>query len=678
MQVQFTLRTMLAISILIGLAVGWRMNWWRANIGIELKVHQPLAVKGSEVPEFITEFSWGRKVREHDRNHQFAPAPEKRMHDLRNDLSKFRRQFTELDVSLLKSNNSELLELARQALNDDSADLMSVANAAWILDQAGDKNAYPIALNRMKERRKQDQGKRWELFDVFPTKKLVTDPEIVDELKSRVGEDSSFGRRSQWVLFKTGIDPQPLVNRYLQAAEQETKKPTSISWLIKHAPSARALELAENYLFQPPAGMRWNSDYLARTILIKDFSHSTELQAAADRIERRLVEFIRTLRKNDPPNGGHRSWTFWRHLANCGSNISKELFIETLEDPQLVHRRSEAVNALIRLGHQDECAEYLRSAVADMLEKKIWQQSTLLRQHEKCCGQEESIQICLNLANQKGNLPAIRNLAEIFKGTGDPKISQLVLDKMFLDGQGKFAVEALELLEKIGHSKLQELWGKLPTSTTADPIVGFYQHWHTQGIVRNDLVRWINETLQPDKPLTVHSVVEESKFLAKPEHYLWRFVNAGFKSRHQFAVAALAHSGNGDLAFGEDIPLADAAWWISKLATTQSTEFQVTSHSTELQNALRTFRMVVNNRLYQFVLNQPTEYWQDNYDVRAVVELLNTIAIRQRTKRRFFAYPTEWDVGFCLVMFIEPETAMELDRKFGLSPVEGCNYYLDH
>ena len=172
MQVQFTLRTMLAISILIGLAVGWRMNWWRANIGIELKVHQPLAVKGSEVPEFITEFSWGRKVREHDRNHQFAPAPEKRMHDLRNDLSKSRRQFTELDVSLLKSNNSELLELARQALSDDSADLMSVANAAWILDQAGDKNAYPIALNRIKERRKQDQGKRWELFDVFPTKKF--------------------------------------------------------------------------------------------------------------------------------------------------------------------------------------------------------------------------------------------------------------------------------------------------------------------------------------------------------------------------------------------------------------------------------------------------------------------------------------------------------------------------
>ena len=118
-------------------------------------------------------------------------------------------------MNLLKSNNSELLELARQALSDDSADLMSVANAAWILDQAGDKNAYPIALNRIKERRKQDQGKRWELFDVFPTKKLVTDPEIVDELKSRVGEDSSFGRRSQWVLFKTGIDPQPLVNRCL-------------------------------------------------------------------------------------------------------------------------------------------------------------------------------------------------------------------------------------------------------------------------------------------------------------------------------------------------------------------------------------------------------------------------------------------------------------------------------
>ena len=361
-------------------------------------------------------------------------------------------------------------------------------------------------------------------------------------------------------------------------------------------------------------------------------------------------------------------------MVHHGTDVSKDLLLETFGNPKLESLRFGIVRALIRIGHEDECRTFMENAVSKSPPYKGVHHLDL---HEQCCGREASIEVCTKRAKEHSSVAACQKLASLFEDTRDPIVSELILDKLFCEGKGKHAVLALELLEQIGNSNLAELWAKLPEATTSsDPMAKFYQHWHTQGIARADIVKWINKTLQPETPISVDSVLNKSKFLSKvDEHYLWRFVHEGFDSRHKFAMAALAHSGSGDLAFGEDMYRDELIGYIADLAVTETGELKVSSVSSEVLDGQRMNRMVVNNRLYEFPLAEPVDY-QLCYDARAIVELLNTIAIRQRQTKRFFAYPTEWDTGFCLVLFIEPKTVSELETKFGLSPIDGCEFYL--
>ena len=670
---QFKLRTALIFFALSAVAIGRYTNWRQANIGVQLNVLNSMNVSDVQVPKFINEYSSWSKVRQHDQDFPLW-SEDFRLKQLQGDLSLYRRQFWDVDLQLLRTNKVELVALAKQTLWNENLDFKSLANAAWILDQTGDKKALPKILERLNQRLDRDSESRWKIFDVFPASKLIADARLVEELKSRVGEDSSFGRRGEHVLFKTGIDRQPLVNRKLQQAEEElgkaTGKHSAIRWLLTNAPSVKVLELAEAYLFDSSNSMRWSNDYLARAVLISDFNSSSKLQDAANRIESRLVDLIRNLRKKSAPDGGHFAWQFWRQLVSHGTVISKELFLETLAMDELHFRHFSAVRALVRLGHASDCREFMEAAVMNLQSQKPVSHAGILDLHEACCGRQESIEVCTQLACDQMNLAAFEKLAEHFEATNDNSVSDLIVAKLFREGEGEYAVQALQLLEKIGDSRLSKLWGMLSSATTSDPLNRFYQHWHTNATTRADLVDWINKTLKPKKTVSIESVLTESKFFAKPEHYLWRIVHAGFPTRHKFAVAALAHSGSGDLASGVDIYFEELSSWIPKFAEVDSGELQVSSASSELLGTEGVIRLVVNNRLYEFTLSEPQENYENYYDTRAVVELLNTIAVRRRMKKRFFAYPTEWGKDICLVLFLEPAIAEELEQRFALSP---CN-----
>ena len=671
---RFSLCTAMVVVVLITVAIAWYLNWRRANIGVQITVPAPLGKLECEVPGFFQEYAYGAKVREHKRNH--PPYPQSRIASLRKDFLLFSRIG---DGELLKSNKDELVQLARTAFADEASSFKAAANAAWILNYAGDSDAYRAILNRLKEHRAQDDQQRWQLFDIFPSEKLVTDPELLKLMKASVGGDTSFARRSEYALFKTGIDRRPWVQRKTEEARLDFKSNDSIRWLIDNSPSIEALELAENYLFNSPPRM-YNS-HLVSSVLKADFSMAPELQEIADRIERKFIDLIRDHRSKQ--SNGFLDFEYRSVLVHRGTIISKEYFFEVLDDAELEPIHSESVEALIRLGLAKECRAYMQKAVFKLPSSNPHSHLEILNLHEQCCGREASIEVCSKLAENDSNFAACQKLAALFEDTHDPGISNLILKQLFRKGKGPYAVEALELLEQIGNSNLSNLWAKLPESKTSDPLVKFYQHWYTQGMDRAEVVNWINQTLQPENPISVDSVLNESKFFSGG-HYLWRFVHEGFNSHHKFTMAALAHSGSGDLAFGEDMYFVSLVGYISELASTESTEstesseMKVHSTSSQAQNGRRMFGIVVNHRLYEFTLKEPEDNYENRYDARAIVEILNAIAIRQRLSKRFFAYPTEWDTGFCLVLFIEPELVAELEKKFGLVPIDGCEFYLQH
>lgn len=666
------------VLILVTVAIAGYSNWRRANIGLPVVVPAPLDTD-CEVPGFLQEYADGTKVREHDRNYPPLTA-ESMIEELRQDLSKYRRKSEYVEEDLLLTHRGTMVKMARTVLEDEESDFKSAATAAWILNETGDPNALSDILRRATKHDARDDEKRWELFDIFPSEKLVSNSQFLKAMKASARDDSGFGRRSALALFETGLDREIMVRRMLLEASEESESNYPLQWLLRNDPSVEALEMSEAYLFDSAGSVRSYSDYhLIRTILMTDFSHAPERKEVAERIERKFGDLIRKLRKQDEPEGGHLGWQLWSLIVHNGSENSKTLFLETLANAGLSYRHSEAVAALVRLGHAKECSLYMTKAVEKLPPKSPDAHLKILNLHEQCCGREASIEVCWKLAEDQSNYAAFEKLAMLFEDTSDPMVSDLIRNKLFQKGSGKYAVQALWLLEQIGNSDLPALWAKLPKTTTSNRLVKFYQHWHTQGVVRADVVNWVNQKLKPENLISIDSVLNESKFFSGPgEHYLWRFVHEGFDSNHKFVMAALAHSGSGDLAFGEDMYFDQLIGCISDLAKTESEELKVSSLSSHVVNNQRTFRMVVNKRLYEFVLTDDVNKYEDRYDARAIVEILNAIAIRQGQKKRFFAYPTEWDIGFCLILFIDRETVAELEAKFGLIPIQGSEYYLEH
>ena len=672
---QFSLRAVMVVVILVSVSTGWYMHRQRCYVGLEVDVPAPLGEVGYEVPGILREYWNGAKLREHDRDHPWPPE-KRRIRELREDVSVFDFRF---DVEVLKTHREELISLARKVLGDERSDFISALVAVKILDETGDPDALSVILNRVKNQRAEDDGERWRLFDFFPDEKLLADHDFLKFVKASVGQDSGFSRRSESALFHTGLDRQPWLHRRMEEARLATDSDNPFQLLISNAPSAEVLELAEAFLFDPRERTRNYSDYyLMRTLLMTDFSDTAELVEIADRIESRFADVIRNLRKQNKPEG-HLAWRLWQLVVYHGSNVSKDLFLETLENPELHYRHTDAIDALVRLGHGEQCREYISNAVLNLPPKRPARHLEFLNLHEQCCGRESSIKVCTRLAKEESNLAACEKLASLFESSHDPGVSNLILEQLFQNGHGAYAVKALRLLEQVGNSDLATLWAQLPESTTSDPLIKFYQHWHTQGIEREDIVSWVNQTLKPKNPISVDSVLNESKFLTgEREHYLWRFVHEGFDNPHKFTMSALAHSGSGDLAFGEDWEFGAITGYMAELGETESGAIKVSSVSSEETNGQRTFGIAVNNRLYEFTLAEPVENYERRYDARAIVELLNAIAIRRGLTKRFFAYPTEWDRAFCLVMFIEPEIVAELEKKFGLVPVDGCDFYVDH
>ena len=689
---KFSLRSTLLLFLLITLGTGWYINWRRATFGIKLPVAQPLKVD-HEVPEFITEFSSGAKVRDHDQNYPW-PAWKRslELHDYR---------WSDITKVFPESRRQKLLDMARKVLDDENSDFKTATIAAKLLDQAGDQDAITRIVSRFKNFLGDDENKGWELFQFFPMDQLIAaDPTILDLLQSRKGEDSKFGELSDSILYYNGIETQPFIRRSFRAAELEAQglnySTNNIPWLIENAPTVEALDLAERRLFGGYPEIRGRSAYLALALLKADFSESKELQKVSDRIEKRMADSIRRTLSQDDPKADDFARLCLNVLVRHCSDISKMMLLEVLQDPKWSNHHDDVADALIRLGLSEQCEAYVKNAMANIDGPNVhvhkglswaslcwWSDPSLpiLHRYEQCFGRQEMIEICRDLAEHRGNLVAFRKLAELFADTHNPEIAKLIRDKLFLDGNPENAIEALQMLEKIGVPDLGELWARLPASAAKDRFLMFYQHWHTNQLTQQKLVDWINRTLEPSSPAVVEDPMGVVESPTKTMLSLERFLHAGSQSQHQLATATLARTNCGDLAYGEDMHRDEVPSWMYNLALITSGEFDVTSCSSELNNGLRTFRLVVNQRLYKFSALEP-DYSMGSFDTRAVVELLNTIAIRRKIKKRFFAYPTEFgefsDKGCCLVLFVEPTVVADLKNKFGLAPIEGSEYYMKH
>lgn len=80
--------------------------------------------------------------------------------------------------------------------------------------------------------------------------------------------------------------------------------------------------------------------------------------------------------------------------------------------------------------------------------------------------------------------------------------------------------------------------------------------------------------------------------------------------------------------------------------------------------------IVIDNWLYEVQL----DHWMNTADM---VDIFNAIMAERGETRRFFLFK-EIGLFHYHAVFVEPQIVRDLRDKFGMKPVEGYEYYLEH
>ena len=414
--------------------------------------------------------------------------------------------------------------------------------------------------------------------------------------------------------------------------------------MVKNAPSKEVFLLVEKYMLDVP-----RSEYLVRELLLAKTESDSNMEQIRSRIEKRLCEFL---------SGLDRKLSFfqiWTNVVTLGDNTFKPLFVATLKDPNQAERHVAAAKALVRLGYRDECEVLLRDIVLSAGPYKPAEGVNQRRTYE-------------NKKARWVRLGAFNQLAVLLAGSGDAEFKQQILEKLYCNGRGWYAIEALNMLHKVGCEEVGELWRQLPQWQLTGSTHKFYQTWHSNNHSRQDLINWINKNVQqPDNPISIQSVIDAPRY--SPESYTWHWNSDDMVTEYLFAMFALAHSQQGGFTDGDNWLLMNFNQFLKEIVPGGDSEFSLTSLSKEAASS-DIHRIVVNRRMYEYQITYDhTEWRRTALEIRAAVDILNTIAIRQRLKKRFFVYESGMGTSMRLVLFVSPSVAKKLMDKFSITPL---------
>ena len=657
-------------SIAISALIGWIVLERQARLGIEIKVPHPMDIeKDVGRPDVVIEFRSREMIREFIAEEievgQYVHSEyslNSRLSELENRFAFFYPERHDIDTTLLAQKKKELVALAmKNALT--TSDFDNFVAATFVLENHGDQDIYKALEARMIENDEPDFACHFRVFRHFEPSRIFKNPEIVDVFRQHASNPTWLGYKAAQLLYDLNLDKSLLPKKYIKDLESDSPD-VALNWLLENAPCKECYLFADRQLDEQMKSESGN--YYLCTAIFECNSDDDELQQLKLKTEKRIIEFLRAKEKD-----GWAIMRFWMCLIKHGTTQSTDLALETLRAPEQSKWWTYAMSLLQSLELDDDYKEVVLS-----LDRHPPFNSDFLEIYREICGDAATEAFCYRLIEQTERKEAFEMLCSIHERTSNLKAIENIRTHFFSGSNHWRFLEGVRMLDKLGDPKMPSFLKQVKVDLDESRGIGpFMKDWYIRQHTYQDVVDWINHNLNPSTQLTVARVIENPRY---PEgHELWEMwsdIDRTIDDPIKFMAAALAHSGHGNLAFYEAIYPGAIGRSIEDVADLESDEFDVRGHGFAQEfNAL-----VVNNRLYHFHIEEGPSGSDERYDVHAMIEIMNAIAIRQNMKRRFFSFETTWDIGFCVVVFLEPDTVKELMNKFGLRLAAGGEYYLDH
>jgi hypothetical protein len=682
---RYSLKFFLILLLLACAAIGGYVMHREAELGAKFRVPNPIPVDDEfyDAPEFITEIRSRKQVRDHKQRPEIERqiALAERLELLRNEVERFNKNY-ELDIELLQQFKTELIDLAQSSVG--SPDLPKAIAAARILKLCGLDKLSPEFLPRVLDVLEVGEPKDsikliFDVMDLFGREELSKHNRFVSFMKSQV-ETEKMGHVSASFLYDNGLDPQPYRERMFRKSREGRDKSWALLWLVRNHFTPETRAVFEQYV--ESLGTKRISSYRMRDFLKIERDDPSWI-ALRNRLEVASHGFMK---KPDASYFKEERTESWKMLGEFGTLASADLFRNAIENTEGQDRYARAqrivcaCRGLLRLGLRQDAGELIQKLLDADREYEIPvfinPKIELLDMAEELWGRDRVVEIAKDHAAKKRCQGACQKLASLFEKTDNKEISRLIAS-----ADGYYRMKSIAQLEKIQSSLLPELW---KDTEQRKGTFELYQVWEKGGIDREQFVRWVNETLKPDEPLTVASVLESPRYPSPSNH--WNFDQPVMDTDYQFAMIALAHSGRGNLTREfYQTPRDELEETLVAIADGLSPEFRIQSSQLEMIGGFNEVTMVVNDRLYRFSIlegrdlieESGSRYYDNGYPIESALEVLNAIAIRRRTTGRFYFYPGEGiSEKVSLAVYLSPRIARELQEKFGIKPLAGFEYYL--
>lgn len=576
-----------------------------------------------------------------------------RLSEAERDFSTFHLDYYYAD-ELLKKYPARMQKAAESGLEHDS--VRAVIDAARTLQRFGDGRGMKKLKQRLLEYREKDGSEFGGVLNHFKEVQPEFNADEIKQLGAIANSESRIAGDAAFLLRKLDIDAQPL-QRHLRNGKLDAK---SLIWLLKHTPSDLVLEAAGLELAKPQDSYGFRNTEL-HGLVFKLASGDSRFDSLARLAEEKTKEYL--LKDSTDEWSEAECWELLDQYATARSIPFLESRMADCDSTKLFPR---ILGMLQRLGAQESAERNFRSRLQKTFESvskpryMSWNEDLmrdeLLRLAPMILGPEETVEKCIDASS--------KSLAEFVENTRDVSAAKSL----------NCDPDALQVAREKAIKRLKQESGNIGGAHFS----GFARNWYQNGLSRQSAVDWINDKLAPAKKLTVQMVLDNQKYPEDHDLWLtWSRFDCRVSDIHTFVVVALAHSGYGNLAHWEYTHPEAVTSSIEEYADVESNEFQIGSYDQDGRYP-QSYSINVNRRSYHFDVHEGGNGSDERYDVGAIVEIMNTIAVRQRLKRRFFIYETLSEVGYCLVMFLTPDQADELHAKFGISPSRGTDHYLEN
>ena len=641
---KYSLRFIFVLSILVGTGLGLYLLELEKRKPLSLKINYRVQVKNPvDRPAQLTEFRSRAKAREVDVASKRYEG--RRIRELEADFLRF--DYDAWYAGGFVERHPEAMRMAAQKSLVHN-EFEAVVGAAWTLGRLGDKSGFDKLQNRILENREKDRNDYWRAFEMLGEEGAALSDEMIDQALEIANSDSSSADEAAFMLFRLNIDNEALLPHLKKGSLSDE----DLNWALVNRPTAEVLSAIENQLQADPTITYRNKELYSS--ILKLAPSNPKLQSMVETVEVNLWKFL----ESDNIDQWDKDFCN-SHLWEYATSLSIPFLQSQITGFDAYDSNAHWITKLYDLGETESAKKHFLRLV-DELSVKIdrWNgdvvKNRLMGIGPQIIGPEETVELCI-----KYNSPI--GLAEFIENSGESDAcEQLGCDESTLASARKRAIDFL-----VEHEPKSDI-----------VFSKFARHWHKAGLSRQKAVDWINDNLEPANPLTVKRVLDHERYpVGEGIWTTWSWFDHRVDDIHTFLLMALAHSGHGHLTHWEYTSPGNVSGTVEELATTESREFNVGACDQE-GTYPTTVSLVVNDRVYQFNVHEGPNGSDERYDVGVIADLVNTIAVRQRLKRRLYIY--ESIKGYCLVMFIKPEIAREIYSVFSIFPDRGTDYYLDH